>query len=193
MDVLSLRSSSSLSMSKPFESHGLPLSSKQHRRPSSVKFGGVSCRATTLTQENLYKILSVSPGSATMDEIKRAYRSMALQYHPDVCHDPSMKEESTRMFVQLNTAYKTLSNPRLREEYDSELGLGSTEMSTVSSDHHERWGSVSVSSEHERWESRFQEQMIELKTRSRRRMGQKGQGGSSGSSRMRTQNMRDRN
>ncbi|KAG5029102.1 hypothetical protein AAZX31_05G109700 [Glycine max] len=188
MDVLSLRSSSSLSMSKPFESHGLPLSSKQHRRPSSVKFGSVSCRATTLTQENLYKILSVSPGSATMDEIKRAYRSMALQYHPDVCHDPSMKEESTRMFVQLNAAYETLSNPRLREQYDSELGLRSEVMS-VSSDH-ERWRSVSVSSEHERWESRFQEQVIELKTRSRRRMGQKG--GSSGS-RMRAPNMRDRN
>ncbi|KAG5070697.1 hypothetical protein JHK82_057445 [Glycine max] len=153
MDVLSLRSSSSLSMSKPFESHGLPLSR-----------------------------------SATMDEIKRAYRSMALQYHPDVCHDPSMKEESTRMFVQLNAAYETLSNPRLREQYDSELGLRSEVMS-VSSDH-ERWRSVSVSSEHERWESRFQEQVIELKTRSRRRMGQKG--GSSGS-RMRAPNMRDRN
>ena len=60
---------------------------------------------------------------------------------------------------------------------------------SVSSDH-ERWRSVSVSSEHERWESRFQEQVIELKTRSRRRMGQKG--GSSGS-RMRAPNMRDRN
>ncbi|TKY59520.1 Chaperone protein DnaJ [Spatholobus suberectus] len=172
MDVLSLSSSSSLSISKPFQFHGLPLSSKQ-QRASQVQFGTVSCRAAT--QENLYKILSVSPGSATTDEIKRAYRSMALQYHPDVCHDPSMKEESSRMFVQLNAAYTTLSNPRLRAQYDSALGL----RSKVSS----------VSDDHEIWGSRLQEEGIDLKTRSRRRVGQKG--GSSGT-RMRTQNMRDR-
>ncbi|KAK7400299.1 hypothetical protein VNO78_11504 [Psophocarpus tetragonolobus] len=168
MDALSLRSSSSLSMSKPFESHGLRLSSK-HERSCSVKFGSVSCRgAMKSRQENLYKILSVSPGSATMEEIKRAYRSMALQYHPDVCHDPSMKEESTRMFVEVNAAYKTLSNPRLREQYDSELGLRRSKL-------------VRVGSYDETWESRF-----EFKTRSRsRRMGQ--MGGSSGT-RMRTQN-----
>ncbi|KAG5040346.1 hypothetical protein JHK85_012822 [Glycine max] len=95
-----------------------------------------------------------------MDDIKKAYRSMALQYHHDVCHDPSMKEDSTRMFVQLNAAYKTF------------------EVMSVSSDH-ERWRSVSVSTEHDRWESRFHEQVIELKTRSHRHMGQKD--GSSGS------------
>ncbi|KAI5448451.1 hypothetical protein KIW84_015748 [Lathyrus oleraceus] len=50
---------------------------------------------------------------------------MALQYHPDVCRDGLKKEESTKMFVQVNEAYKTLSNPKLKEEYDSELfGLG---------------------------------------------------------------------
>ncbi|RDX75970.1 Chaperone protein dnaJ 20, chloroplastic, partial [Mucuna pruriens] len=176
MDVLSLSSSSSLSMSKAFQFHCLPLSSKQ-QRASGVKFGGVSCRARS--NENLYKILCVSPGSATMDEIKRAYRSMALQYHPDVCHDPSMKEESTKMFVELNEAYKTLSNPRLKAQYDNELVLRS-KMSV----------SVSVSSNHERWGSRVQEEVIELKKRSLRRMGQKG--GSSSASRMRTQNMKDR-
>ncbi|XWS54479.1 hypothetical protein CRYUN_Cryun10bG0093000 [Craigia yunnanensis] len=45
---------------------------------------------------------------------------MALQCHPDVCH-PFKKEESTRMFVQLHAAYKTLSDPVLREEYDCRL------------------------------------------------------------------------
>ncbi|XP_027348556.1 chaperone protein dnaJ 20, chloroplastic-like [Abrus precatorius] len=167
MDALSL--SSSLSICKPSQFHCLPLSSKQ-QRTCNVKFG-VSCRATT-THGNLYKMLSLSPGSATMDEIKRAYRSMALQYHPDVCHDPSRKEESTRMFVQLNAAYKTLSNPMLRAQYDTELGLRS-KMSV--GDHHEKWGNG------------LQEQVIELKKRSRRRMGQKG--GSWGS-RMRTKHER---
>ncbi|KAK7363162.1 hypothetical protein VNO77_05293 [Canavalia gladiata] len=168
MDALSL--SSSLSISKPFQFHSLSLSSKQ-QRTCQVRFG-VSCRATT--HGNLYKILSLSSGSATMDEIKRAYRSMALQYHPDVCHDPSLKEESTRMFVQLNEAYKTLSNPMLRAQYDGELGL-------------RRKMSVG---DHQRWESGLQDQVIELKKRSRRRMGQKG---GSWASRMRAQNMKDRN
>ena len=76
-------------------------------------------------EDNLYKVLSLSPKSATTDDIKKAYRSMALRYHPDVCQDCSKKEESTRMFVQLNAAYQTLSNPRLRAEYDCELGLRS--------------------------------------------------------------------
>ncbi|KAL2343783.1 hypothetical protein Fmac_005068 [Flemingia macrophylla] len=153
MDLLSLSSSSSLiSISKPFQFHGLK------QRSSNERFGRVSCRATTST-ENLYKILSVSPGNATLDEIKRAYRSMALQYHPDVCHDPAMKEESTRMFVQLNAAYETLSNPNLRARYDDELGLRSKVVSD-GSDHERYWG--------------ITEEVFELKTRSRRRTGHRG-------------------
>ncbi|GAU34147.1 hypothetical protein TSUD_66260 [Trifolium subterraneum] len=110
-----------------------------------------------------------------MEEIKKAYRSMALQYHPDVCHDPSMKEESTRIFVRLNAAYETLSNPRLREQYDSELGLRRSNMMNMNNIVNE-----------EIWRSRWQEQVVELKKRSSKRMGQKG-------SRMRTHNMKDRN
>ncbi|XP_061363253.1 chaperone protein dnaJ 20, chloroplastic-like [Gastrolobium bilobum] len=170
--VISL--SSSLSISKPF--HFFPLSNKHQRHPR-MKFG-VSCRATKLSgvdetsHVNFYKILCLSPKSATMDDIKRAYRSMALLYHPDVCQDRSKKEESTRMFVQLNAAYKTLSNPKLRADYDYDLGLRSK-----------------MSASDESWRCRWQEQMVELKRRSHRRMAQKG-GGSWGS-RMRAQNMKD--
>ncbi|KAL5157053.1 Chaperone protein dnaJ 20, chloroplastic [Glycine soja] len=68
--------------------------------------------------DNLYKVLSLSPNSATMDDIKKAYKSMALRLPPRC-------EETTRMFVQLNAAYRTLSNPWLRADYDYELGLRS--------------------------------------------------------------------
>ena len=34
-----------------------------------------------------------------------------------------MKEESTMMFIQLNVAYKTLSDPTLRMQYDYDMGL----------------------------------------------------------------------
>ncbi|XP_020222917.1 chaperone protein dnaJ 20, chloroplastic [Cajanus cajan] len=153
MDVLSL--SSSLNISKPFNFH--PLSKKQQRNPGTQFC--VSCIATKQrggVDENFYKVLSLSPNSASMDDIKKAYRSMALRYHPDVCRDSSKKEESTRMFVQLNAAYETLSNPRLREEYDYELGLRSK---------------MSVGDES--WRIRWQEPVAELKRRSHRRMARK--------------------
>ncbi|KAK2383569.1 hypothetical protein P8452_38666 [Trifolium repens] len=177
MDASSLTSSLSISNSKQFH-HLSQLSSKQ-QRPCQVHFKTISCRATKLVEEtkngsNFYKMLSVNPKNATMEEIKRAYRSMALQYHPDVCHDPSMKEESTRIFVRLNAAYETLSNPMLREQYDSELGLKNNMIN------------MNNIVNQEIWRSRWQEQVVELKKRSSRRTGQKG-------SRMRTQNMKDRN
>ncbi|XP_004504775.1 chaperone protein dnaJ 20, chloroplastic-like [Cicer arietinum] len=179
MDASSLTSSLRISNSNQF--HYLPQLSNKQQRPCEVHFT-ISCKATKLKNmeetkhgSNFYKMLSVNPKNATMEEIKKAYRSMALQYHPDVCHDPNMKEESTRMFVQLNVAYKTLSNPMLREQYDSELGLKNNMVIN------------NIVSE-EMWRSRWQEQIVELKKRSRRRMEQKE--GSWGS-RMRTQNMKD--
>ncbi|WJX22010.1 hypothetical protein P8452_11362 [Trifolium repens] len=156
MDVLlSLNTSSLINFSKPYQYHNLPtLSNKQQIKQPSMKFS-FSCRATNTKnvpiQEvdddddgNFYKVLCLSSKSATMDDIKRAYRTMALQYHPDLCHDRLKKEESTRMFVQVNAAYKTLSNPELKEEYDYEIGLGLRR-------------------------SRWMEQVVELKRRSHKR------------------------
>ncbi|MED6123796.1 hypothetical protein PIB30_052840 [Stylosanthes scabra] len=165
---------------KPFQC--LPCLSTKHQRQYSHMMN-VSCRATKVECEsNFYKVLSVSPKSATMDEIKRAYRSMALQYHPDVCHDPSMKEESNKMFVQLNAAYETLSNPMLRAQYDTELGLRNNNQVLMSV------GDDSETCLRNLWEKEEHEQVVvELKTRSRRRMEQKG-------NRMRTQTRgKDRN
>ncbi|CAK8530282.1 unnamed protein product [Lathyrus sativus] len=133
MDVLlsSTSSSSLINISKPYKHHhNLPLSNNHQRQPRTVQFS-VSCRATKSVpinhmlldddDGNLYKILRLSSKTATTDEIKRAYRRMALQYHPDVCHEGLKKEETTRMFVKLNAAYEILSNPKLKEEYDSKL------------------------------------------------------------------------
>ncbi|KAM0972257.1 hypothetical protein ACFX2H_019788 [Malus domestica] len=90
----------------------------------------ISCRPTncyeggSTSHTNFYKLLSLSPNTKTSkDKIKRAYRSMALRYHPDVCHDQQNSNILTERFVQLNEAYKTLSDPLLRDEYDYELGL----------------------------------------------------------------------
>ena len=60
-----------------------------------------------------YKILRVS-SDATEDDIKKAYRELASKYHPD--KDKSATTETK--FKEINEAYSTLSNPKLREEYD---------------------------------------------------------------------------
>ncbi|ERM94223.1 hypothetical protein AMTR_s00010p00207190 [Amborella trichopoda] len=57
-----------------------------------------------------------------MEDIKKAYRTMALRYHPDVC-DPSMRLECTRKFVELNKAYRALSDSKLGEMYDLDMAV----------------------------------------------------------------------
>lgn len=60
-----------------------------------------------------YKILGV-PKSATQDDIKKAYRKLARQYHPDT--NPG--EESERKFKEINEANEVLSDPEKRKKYD---------------------------------------------------------------------------
>ncbi|XP_022774100.1 chaperone protein dnaJ 20, chloroplastic-like [Durio zibethinus] len=90
------------------------------------KVKAISCRVDNLAMQraktNFYKVLSLDSENVGLDEIKKAYRRMVLQYHPDVC-PPSAKEESTKRFLELQMAYETLSDPISREMYDYELGL----------------------------------------------------------------------
>ncbi|XP_016432685.2 chaperone protein dnaJ 20, chloroplastic-like [Nicotiana tabacum] len=77
---------------------------------------------TKKSNSNFYEVLSLRSSNVGFEEIKKAYRCMALQYHPDNCHN-SNKEESTRRFIELRKAYETLSDPISRQIYDSELSL----------------------------------------------------------------------
>lgn len=67
----------------------------------------------------LYDILKISP-DATADEIKRAYRKLALIYHPDIL---SHNDESTRLFLEIKDAYETLADPVRRNAYDRKSPL----------------------------------------------------------------------
>jgi len=60
-----------------------------------------------------YGDLGVAPG-ATDDEIKKAYRKLARQLHPDVNPDPAAQER----FKQVTTAYEVLSDPQKRQIVD---------------------------------------------------------------------------
>ena len=57
-----------------------------------------------------YKVLGVSK-TATQDEIKKAYRKLAMEHHPDRGGD-------TIRFAEINEAYETLKDTTKRAEYD---------------------------------------------------------------------------
>jgi len=64
--------------------------------------------------KDYYDILGVGR-DATGDEIKRAYRKLAREHHPDVAHDKSRAEH---YFKEINEAYEVLSDPGKRAQYD---------------------------------------------------------------------------
>lgn len=67
--------------------------------------------------KDYYKILGV-PKTATTDEIKKAYRKLAVKYHPDKNQGNKKAEE---LFKEANEANEVLGNPEKRKKYD-ELG-----------------------------------------------------------------------
>jgi len=64
---------------------------------------------------NHYSTLGVDPKAST-DEIKKAYRSLSMKYHPD--HNQG-DTESEDKFKEINEAYSVLSNPEKRRSYDN--------------------------------------------------------------------------
>ncbi len=66
------------------------------------------------TTRDYYKILGVSK-AASADEIKKAYRKLALKYHPDKTKGDKALEEK---FKEISEAYAVLSDPEKRKEYD---------------------------------------------------------------------------
>jgi molecular chaperone DnaJ len=96
------------------------------------------------TQRDYYEVLAVSR-TASVDEIKSAYRKAALKWHPD--RSPENKAEAEVKFRECTEAYSVLSDQQKRQIYDtyghaglSSAGAGSGFDNTVFQDFHDIFG-----------------------------------------------------
>lgn len=70
------------------------------------------------TPPTLYAVLGIAPED-DQAAIKRAFRRLVLQWHPDKCTEP----DAPARFQRINHAYQVLHHPRTRKKYDAGLAL----------------------------------------------------------------------
>ncbi|GLT42243.1 hypothetical protein SLA2020_162560 [Shorea laevis] len=119
----------------------------------------VSC-SLHATTESFYDLLGISE-TGTILEIKQAYKRLARRYHPDVS-PPGRIAENTKMFIQVQEAYETLSDPKSRALYDGDLfrGLHRAFSARGRSQYSQNMG------EKNEWRNQWQSQLAELERRS---------------------------
>lgn len=66
----------------------------------------------------LYAVLTIK-ASASLEEIRKAHRRLAMQWHPDRCHEPDAAEQ----FKAIQGAYEVLTDALRRKKYDAGLAL----------------------------------------------------------------------
>ena len=73
------------------------------------------------SENDHYRTLEV-PEDADGDTIKKAYRKLALKYHPDKQKAGSDPDTASSMFTMVSNAYEVLSDPEKRRQYDIRTG-----------------------------------------------------------------------
>src|SRR5437016_288435 len=66
-----------------------------------------------MAERDFYQILGVAKTSSP-EELKKAYRKLALEYHPD----RNKTKDAEDKFKEINRAYEVLSDPQKRQQYD---------------------------------------------------------------------------
>jgi curved DNA-binding protein CbpA len=116
----------------------VPSSPGLKRVPSSLTSQGIDAGAAArhhqlirkthkrLTEENFYQLLGVAP-TATNEQIREAYFSLAKDFHPDRVTAyglTDISKEAEEIFRAINEAHSTLTNAEARANYDEELKTG---------------------------------------------------------------------
>ena len=91
-----------------------------------------------MAKRDYYEVLGVAK-NASPDEIKRAYRRMAIKYHPD--KNPDNKKEAEAKFKECAEAYEVLSDPEKRQRYD-QFGHDGLRGAGVRDYSHMRWQDI---------------------------------------------------
>ncbi|XP_073001882.1 chaperone protein dnaJ 8, chloroplastic-like [Typha latifolia] len=104
-------------------------------RKAAKKGGGVRCSAaaTVGSLTDQYQMLRIRP-EATEKEVKKAFRQLALQYHPDVCKGSNCGVQ----FHRINEAYDTIMNRLRQAEDDADEQWPPQEWSSDGDDEHMR-------------------------------------------------------
>ncbi|KAF3323693.1 chaperone protein dnaJ 20 [Carex littledalei] len=137
-----------------------------HRhRSSHVSFrtwATVTGRETSRTSSlSFYELLGITTRDGS-GEVKKAYKRMARKYHPDVS-PPDCTEEHTKLFIEVQEAYETLSDPYRRAEYDKQLARGFTRLAFTARAARHYDPEMETRAE---WRNRWQDQISELQKRS---------------------------
>jgi len=82
-----------------------------------------------------YDLLGV-PRTYTQGELKKTYRKLAKDFHPDKIVDPTLKEEAAAKFIDIAKGYAVLSDPEIRIKYDELVKYGIYE---YDKDAYEEW------------------------------------------------------
>ncbi|KAK3414183.1 hypothetical protein EUGRSUZ_I02686 [Eucalyptus grandis] len=106
----------------------LPNKGRNPGSPSHANHCHHHSSATKSVRENgsnYYELLSLNPNNTSAGDIKKVYRSLALQNHPDASHDSSMKDESTRMLLKasraLGAAVRRHVAPRMKRRSNNRM------------------------------------------------------------------------
>lgn len=114
------RSSSGRGGSSPNNNDNRMSSEEKQMKELKSKIRETQVQIKRLKQKDFYKILNVSR-NATQNDIKKSYRKLALQYHPDRQSNKSEEEKMKAevFFKDVNLAYEVLSDETKKRKYDS--------------------------------------------------------------------------
>ncbi|KAF2286733.1 hypothetical protein GH714_026545 [Hevea brasiliensis] len=155
-----LKPSSHLGFNTHFQksSFSLRTHSKSNRTSPIRASSATAVDNVYVNTQSFYDLLGTSE-SGTLSEIKKAYKQLARKYHPDVS-PPGCTEEHTKMFIQVQQAYETLSDPKSRALYDRNMA-GGLDLHMIFSNTKRSRSNEGLDARDD-WEQRWQSQLAEL-------------------------------